>query len=511
MSERAAWWTLGALCLLFLVPLWWPAHLPFVDYPCRADDLYILSRLGEPDSGFDRWYLVDRWLHPKMAYRLLLLPFAKGFGADAALRGYLSLYLVGAPLAAAFALRQGGRSAWPALLLFPGLYSFPLAYGFGTYSVSTAALLLTYGCWERWRDGLTLRRWLGLFALSALLFLLHPQAWLFWVVTGGALACVAWLSGRQGPRYVAALLTSFLSGVPLLWSYVSFAFNYEIDPTRSRTFVWNPGPVHRLKELPGHLGAYWDDALAPLLLAGFFALVAVVAWAQLRGGSDDPWRDRLWRARWSVVLLAFVGGAFAIPEVFGAQHFVASRFPSMAVLVLPLALGSSAAWGWPPVRRAATLLAVLCGVALVGRMAVFDAESERLAEVAEQIPQDSTMQCNIDLRWTAVHDLPAYDCACAWVHMKRGGLSGHLPHRTGVNHIPELDIPSREYGSWVDAPSEGFHYNTWGNHYRWWIVRDEPGETALDREPLAPYFERTWQSGPWRIYRRTKDFIGDGP
>lgn len=498
-----AWATLVGLCLLFLVPLWLPTFLPFVDYACRADELWILAELNNPEHGFDRWYEVDRWLHPKMAHRMLLLPFAKAFGGDVALRLYYSAYLLGAPLAVAFALRQGGRPIWPALLVLPGLYSFPVAYGFGAYSVSTAALVFTFGCWERWREGITGRAWAGLSALSALLFLLHPQAFLYWVVTGGALAITAWLSGRQTVADVAKTAASMGTGALLFWSYARVSFNYKTDATRSEVFVWSPGLGHRLKELPGHLGAYWDDSMALAVLAATAVVIGVAA-VVLRG--EGGWRDRLWGARWAVVVAAFLGGAFAIPEAFGRQHFIASRFPSMAMLVVPLALGSSAAWSWPRLRGALLLIVALTWISLTGRMVLFDTEAARMSAVIDHLPDGATTQCNVDLRWTLVNDLPAYDCACSWIHLENGGLNGYLPHRTGIDHKDAWDIPGREYGSWRDNNSAGFHYGTWGNQYSHWVVRADVGPTELEGPRLGPYFERSFEDGNWRVYRRVRDF-----
>ncbi|MEW5849305.1 MAG: hypothetical protein AB2A00_10850 [Myxococcota bacterium] len=486
-----------ALAVLFALPVFLSRFLPFPDYPLHVGELHVLANATDPTIA--PYYDVESaWWHPYTPHRLLLLPLTLLVGAELAYRLFLLVYLLGVPLAALALVRRTGRSPWLALLIFAVLYSYPFVFGFSTYCAATAMVLVLYVVLESWlsSEEPSPRESLRLGAVFLLIFLLHPQAFLYALITSVALLVMHHVAhGRSVVPSLRRLLTAMLPPLMLLTSYVVSHWGgkdveTQFFPTRLR-----------FRALPIYAGAMWEDNTVYIIV---YALVAVVALSRLvpdGKGEASSFAQAVWRGRYLVLMLLYVAGSVVLPEVYGHQHYMASRMVPMALLMLPMALSDGPLWhGRVLPAIVATLVAGL-GLTLATDFLVFNVESRGFQAVIEFLPRASRYRCMVHSARSSILDMPVYDGFCSYVLVEKGGLAGPMHEHTGIRFqepyrfSDEFDV-HRDF----DLREHGDRYEYFVVHASAPLAAFEPGGALHERVALV------LENGPWRVYQRTRPF-----
>jgi hypothetical protein len=242
---------LAAALLIQLVPLFTTSWLPFVDVPPHVGEVAILADYHDPGLQMDRYYDLGGWLHPYTPHRVMVAGLARLTGPMTAYRIFTALYFLIVPLALVLSLRRRGFPPWPAGLGLLALYSFPLHFGFVAYCVATAVLLLGLLALEAWLEAPTPRnRWATL-AMPTLLFLLHPQAFLYWIALAPLFVVWRRISGEGTLAALGPLGASLVPGLLLFLGYAKLTGKGEVLASGGVEWVH---PLLRLEQLPMHLG-----------------------------------------------------------------------------------------------------------------------------------------------------------------------------------------------------------------------------------------------------------------
>lgn len=432
------------------------------------------------------------------------MPPARLIGADLTYRLYLALYLIGVPLAMLWMVTRRALSPWPSLLVFPLLYSFPLAYGFVTYLVGTAVVLCGLPVLERWLEQPTRRGLAGIAGLGLAIFALHPQAWGYWAMALVGLGLL-WAI-RQPGDWRNGILLQVSSVPPIALALVFILARLDFSDSSG---AGEPGLRERFLDLPANTLLFWTEPLFFGLVFTFAAIATVALLDPRRARLQLPasWSQSLWHHRYLLFAGALLAGGLLAPERLGDQFFVASRFPSMAVLLLPLILAGAAAWQGRLVPALTSATVAALGLLLLLQFMGFHAESSSFSQVIERIPEGARYRCQIDDPQSDLSIFPVYRHFCSHILASRGGLNGFLFRSEGVDFKKPYQVPQSELYYWQAAPTRRFDFAKYGNLYDYYVVRSSERHTPYDPgQPLAPFFKRLFAQGKWRVYQRTHAF-----
>jgi len=486
----------GMLAVLFLAPLFLPRFLPFPDVPVHAGQLFILMHSADSALRFPEFYDVTGWLHPATPHRLLLWPVAAILGPEPAYRVLLAATLAGVVAAAAWMLRRQGKSSWLALLCFPVLYSYPLVFGFATYSAACAVLLFLCIALEAWLEAPSSRRLAVVVALQLLVFLLHPQVFVYACVITLVLAALHAMATGTRPILLAPLLATLLPGVLLELLYISNQLVMTAPPD-----IQLPPVQQRLNTIPIYAGGFWENEVIAgcFYLAAFTVILAHVL-APPRAAAQDA-AARAWNTRYLLIGALFVGASAVLPEVFRFQHYISSRMIPMALLLLPWMVPDSAAWRGRVVPALMTVVALGVGTNILLEVMLFDVQARPFERVMERMPAAARYRCLLNRAAVpALYRLPVFDGFCSYILMDKGGFAGPQWEHTGIRFRPpyqtNLDLP----GDW------SFQWQQHGDWYDYYITHASAPTEIDEGGPLAPLVELIAQEGPFRVYQRKGTF-----
>ncbi len=491
--------------VLMILPVLLVDWLPFVDVPPHVAEVAILANYLVPEFRFQEFYELGRWLHPYTPHRVVLAGIAELIGPMAAYRLFIAAYL---GLAMYFAVRLihfvGGRRS--AVLVLPFvLYSFPLHFGFIPYCFATAVLLGGLYWTERWLAGDGRSGSITVLLVPSLLFLLHPQAFLYWLVIGPLLVLL-WSAANGRDRRKTGVMVGSL--IPALAMFVAYAIaSGKPDAIAQGSAGW-PHPLTRLQNLPRYLGGMWDDPwiyIVALVAVGWW-LWAGVAWGGRQSSVDNKRLSRFWEHRYLLVVIALFAGSMVLPESL-MQAYIASRLPSMALLVLPVALAMDARWDHRAFVVGAAGLSLAFAVLVAVQMFRFDAESGSFSEIVDNIPVGAAVRCNIDAGHSDQFTLPSYRHFCSYITAEKGGLNGFLFRKLGIDYSAPYQIPQGLLYFWQFDATRRFDFRQFGDLFDYYVVRDPADITVYDDpEALGEFFAPVVRSGEWRLYRRIRSF-----
>ncbi len=175
MRTRLSRGTIGLfllLCGVLLAPVWLVKYPPLLDYPNHLARAFVLAHLADTQFHFPSYYGADWGLYPYLAMDVIVVVLGRFLPIYVAGRIFLSLCLLGLPLAVWFFLREAvpGREhrAAGALLL---AYDFFFLLGFLNSYFGVAACFLALGLWLRYLARPAAGRWcLALAGVTAAYF-----------------------------------------------------------------------------------------------------------------------------------------------------------------------------------------------------------------------------------------------------------------------------------------------------------------------------------------------------
>lgn len=374
-SRSPASVVIAALTLLFMLPVLLPRYLPFPDEPVHAGQLFILMHADDASLRFPEFYDVTGWLHPYTPHRLLLWPIALLAGPERAYRVLLAATIAGVVAAIAWMLRRQRKSPWLTLVCFPALYSYPLCFGFATYSAAVAALLFVFIAVEAWLESPSPRALVVVALLLLGVFLLHPQVFVYACVMVPLLALLHVVrTGTPWPRMVP-LAATLGPGVLLELAYVTRSLAMTSPPD-----VQVPPISLRLNALTVYAGGIWQN---DVISGAFYVLAFTVILARVLGPAvpaPDSARERLWNARYVVMGVVFLAASALLPEVFRYQHYISSRMVPMALLLVPWMLGDSPSWRGKTAPLVASIAVTALGMNVLTDVMIFDASTRHLLD-----------------------------------------------------------------------------------------------------------------------------------
>jgi hypothetical protein len=209
--------TVFALCLLAQIAIILSLRVyPFVDLPFHLAAATIYHESHDPNSFFSAYFIVRPLLFEPNVLHLLITgyPFNHALSVDAMNRLVLCGYVATLPLIVYALIRRVGGNEWFALLVFPLIFNFNVAWGFvGFVMAIPLALLLLYWMMAGDRHS-SLRTGLICAGGLILLYYTHVLAMLF---TATVLALSALVRGRDErrmwwilPALIPAVVLTFL-------------------------------------------------------------------------------------------------------------------------------------------------------------------------------------------------------------------------------------------------------------------------------------------------------------
>ena len=171
-------WFWLALVLLSGVPLLWPTVPPLIDLPGHTGRYRVeLDLLASPHLS--RWYDFDWALIGNLGIDLLVVPLAKLFGLQLAVK--LIVLTIPMLTVAGFlwvAYEVHGRMPPTAMFALPFAYGYPLLFGFANFALSMAFAFVAFGLWLHLaRIGRLKLRAILFVPISALLWVTHAFGW----------------------------------------------------------------------------------------------------------------------------------------------------------------------------------------------------------------------------------------------------------------------------------------------------------------------------------------------
>ncbi|MCB9615415.1 MAG: hypothetical protein H6722_23525 [Sandaracinus sp.] len=518
-------WLVGAVATA--VPIFTPAHVPFLDWPQHAAMVAVLADYGDPARGFERYYELHPQVSTYLSFYYAGALLAKLVGVDLAMRILTVVSMVTTPLATASLARSLGRSRWPALLAFVPAWSWPLYMGFTTYVLAVPLALWTVAALIRLtdRDDDAPKR--GVFVevviASTLLFFTHALAYgAALAVAGLALAVFHhWSRFRRLLRALAAIAPSLLAMTYWLvrqWTGSAAARSGTLTATvhgQSEGGI-EPHPFERkIPEIPTWFNeAFRDDrdtTIATYWVYAFgFALafgLGAVAWRTYRERPDA--RTFLASLPWRAMLVAalFAGLYFVIPMSAGNIWALSPRMIVLGAcagtLVVPRLVGRPAL----DALALAPALALTLYAAWVNH-AAFRSGDQDARDLSAVLAHAEPGQRLYGLVYSSGDDVMAgavhlHDAA--YYMVERGGLTGFT-----FVHVPTIPLRLRTLGEGPYPGRRGewehdrFRFPIYGDFYDYFLTRG--GGASLPARLGAPIgaLELLHSEGSWALYRNTR-------
>jgi hypothetical protein len=327
MSVAPISWTRDALSLavvfryavvvlvgvLLVLPLWIVKYPPIVDYPHHLARAYILHHLNDPHQIFAQWYGSDWGPDPYVLGDLLLQGLQYVSNIYVAGRLFLTLCVLGIPVATWLFLRQASPgNEYLALWALPVAYNTNFLMGYLNYQLSITLALLVAAVWLAYLKGPKLSTWLLLLLLVTALYFTHLGGF-------GAAGLVLVLYTLIARRHLLELVQAGLLFVPGLACFLYV----KMHSWSGRSLDYGNWHVaEKLVTLTTPLRGYSRIIDAVCLL--IFVVCIILA---LRKNQDL----KIFGV-WMAVSIAFVVLHFSLPDRFGDLTSINTRFPPFAFL-----------------------------------------------------------------------------------------------------------------------------------------------------------------------------------
>jgi hypothetical protein len=395
----------------FLVaPIWVVDYPPLLDYPNHLARSFVLAHLGDPAYRFSQYYGAEWGFYPYLAMDVILLGLHPFLPPLVAGRMFLSLCVLGMPLASWFFLRQANPgedhlALWGLL----NAHHIFFIYGFLNFYVSVAMCLVTLGLWLRYLERPSLLRWCALFLACTGLYFSHI---LGFGMAGLLITAYSFLARRK----LRELLLSWLAFVPGALFYRHFS---RVAESQTGGTIFH-GFSEKVDSLGFILRGYSArlDKITLAALAVFF----LAAW----------WRNSAfrWNVRWLILAAGFFVLFWALPWAYGEGSELDTRvLPVLFVLVLAVARIGPHGWKLVPL---ALLFFVLRTANVTQNFAARQPELEGLAGSFSRTSPNARVLPIVQANWE--EDPMDHPFAHFWAYgvIERGWFSPYLFDTKGL-------------------------------------------------------------------------------
>lgn len=163
-----------ALAAALLLPIWYVAFPPLLDYPNHLARAFVLQHLHDPAYNFGKYYRADWGLYPYLGMDAALAVLCRIFPIETAGRVLLSLCALALPAATWLFLGEidpgsDAKAPWVLLIAFNVFF----LEGFVNFDLGLAVALAALALWLRWLKNRGNARWLTLLAAFTALYFVH--------------------------------------------------------------------------------------------------------------------------------------------------------------------------------------------------------------------------------------------------------------------------------------------------------------------------------------------------
>jgi hypothetical protein len=292
---------LGALLVIVaaaaIYPIWAVKFPPFLDYPNHIASSYVLAHLHDSSLPFHDWYGADWGLYPYLTLDAVLEVMQWALPIEVAGRVYLSLGVIGLPLAIWFFLRQAnpGQDTM-ALWALVGAHNIFFLLTYMNFYTSLSFCFLGLGLWLRWLEKPSAIRWV--FALLAFTAVYFSHLICFGIT--GLAATAYCVFSRQRNRQVLLTWAMFVPGA------LCYFYSSRVIEKQTTGFVFLEFS-EKLDNFRGIMHGYSGrlDLITMVALGIYF----VAAWYR------NP--EFQWKWRWVGVGAVLFAAYWAMPWAYG--------------------------------------------------------------------------------------------------------------------------------------------------------------------------------------------------
>lgn len=499
------------LAFFVLLPVWIARYVPLLDYPGHLINLFIWRHLNDPAFDFGRYYQMNLlplpyWVQFGLSY-LLAIPF----GEEAAQKLFLSLCLLGLPIAVALYARQLGRDPRVAFLTVPLVWNMNVAHGFLAFVGGLPLLFFSLLALDRLAQRVTIPRLVVTCVLALSLYFAHLLIWGCFLVLGGL--TVLW---RCRP-FAAARRWSFVpAGLPLLLTALLGVLMQRVAnagaanlPIANRGFsayqgVYN-GPIANLQMFPdwamNMLPGSFDDRVCA---GGLLALWLVLFIAQLVRAIAQRLPIRRWLGRMGPAELGFLGICalyFSLPRSLIRPFYWYAINRRLAVLVAVfLILLLRGSWRRSALHRvvlvAVSALTVVYTAAISRAHLRFNQRAQAFDQLLALVPPRKTV-LPLMIQPGDPNILP--NCFNQWgsyVQLRQGGyMIPYFPVEFPLKRRPTR-VPTSP--AW-DAPLS-FRFAVHEAGWDYFLLHGTGGEHLFSEQPQR--VRLVAQRGDWTLYEK---------
>lgn len=433
--------TFVVCALLALATIWLFRYPAGVDLPQHANILRILADFGDPHLGYGAFY-ERQLLTPYLVTYLLALPFAKLFGALAAVKILLSIAAIATPRTMIQWLRSLGGEPWWGLFGFPLTFGFAYQWGLFSFMLATPLMFAFLLADRRVAERLTARAAGSAAAWAVVLCFCHGVTFVVAAMIIGIEALVD-LARTRRFRAFALRLGPCIAGAAVL---AAWQLRPGI-PGMGQITEWPPNNDRFVAFLSGEFvgwASYWP-ALAGAMILIVMTLVSrpVLAWSP----------DRL------IPLGVGLAHYLLLPEMIGPTWLVGMR---MVMFVHAFGAGAfDPGLPGPPgrgrrVMRGVTAAIVMACLVVQGiRMAIFNHELRGLTALIDAIPR------GVDVQELVVDTGPNSEA------FGRGAIGQVTGWVTAANG----GFLSNDSGGYFQLPIRRPPGRPWVGEYHWFVAR----------------------------------------
>jgi hypothetical protein len=486
------------LTAMLLIPVWHQRLLPMLDTPNHLALARAWHNFNDPTYRIMDYYTLRIKPVPYIFFYAFIHWFMYLFSIEVANKLFLSLYLILYPISVLALARAFKRSPWLAVGGFALAFSQPWTYGFSSYLLGTAFMLLGFAALIRYYAEKRNLDLIQILIWSLLAYLCHILPWFIFGLGAIGILLVHWRRWRPGLFAAFAMLPSLaLALVAILDEQAEHAY---INRGGKFSGMWRDFPTsviefpRRVMELfPGNL-----DTVVLLVLTA--TVLGLAIWKGTRSSEQTREEQRVLPLLVVLMGLSYVSLPYQVTKPL-YWWYVAPRLPSMMAPLILL---------WPAVKlvgrqRLIMLPMVVACIALPIKLARlyrdFSNRNAPFIRLLGELPRGSSTMVVTRGMMRGQHSeeesgdpstsAPVYWHFSSWPMALHGGYDPYLFDQ-GVPVRPRVTLRAP---SWSTPDTFDIRQ---APDFDYYLVRFAPAQ--MESEPSLKLID---QVGDWSLFQRT--------